>query len=227
MNKIDLDEMFTCYGVIREMLNDRGYLEDEEDNVTKKQIKYATSRDEMKKVLDNFSSDPSKTMRRLRMIRHHAMYNKTVYVFFVGSNIGVKEINYYDEVMVKHDPPVNHAILISVFGGSTLTPFALGRINELNQENGKIIENFHISSLQFNITKHELQPKKMEICTQEEKVQVLSGYGAKECQLQAIPKDDSLAKYFGLQVGDVLKCVRYSESVGNCNYYRICIDPDL
>lgn len=227
MNKIDLDEMFKCYGIVREMLRDRGYLEDEDDPLTKRQIKYATSRDDMKKVLEGFSEDPIKTMKRLRLTRHHAMFNKTIYVFFVGSNIGVTQINHYNEIMSRHDPPVNHAILISVFGGSSLTPFALGRINELNNENGKIIEHFHINDLQFNITKHRLQPKKIEICTCEEKAQLLSGYRLKETQIPSIPQSNDLAKYFGLQIGDVLKCIRYSESVGEYNYYRICVEDEI
>lgn len=225
MNR-DVDKMYKCYETLREMLKDRGYLEDEEDSLTKRQIKYATDVNHMKKALKDYTKNPLHALKKLQMLRHHAMFDRSIYVFFVNCKIGVTTIKHYTTLMEKHVPPVNHCILVSVVSDAVLTPFAVGAINALQSNEGKIVEHFYLSDLLINITKHELQPPKIEICTQEEKDEVLSGYKLKESQLHWIVNTDPLAKYFGLQPRDVLKITRYSETTGKSSFYRICVEDE-
>jgi len=224
MNR-SIEKIHRCYLTIREILKDRGYVEDEDDPTTKRQIRYAEDIKYFKKALVDLNKEPQRCFKKLRMLRHHAMFDKPIYVFFVGAKIGVANVNHYSTIMSEHNPPVHHAILVSVFSEAVLTPFADVRIRALKNEEGQIIEHFYLSQLLINIKNHELQPPKIEICTPEEKEEILKGYKLKETQLHWIVESDPLSKYFGLQPKDMLKITRYSETTGKAVLYRICV-PD-
>lgn len=217
-----IDKIHRCYKTIREMLLDRGYIEDEDDPSTKLHIKCAEDVEFMRNTLSQLDKEPQKALLKLQMIRQHAMFDKILYIFFVNEKIGVRTIHNYVSIMGQHQPPVNHAILVSVSNEAVLTPFAVKCITELYNTEGKIIEHFYLNDLLMNITKHQLQPPKIVICTPEEKEQVLKGYKLKESQMHWILQSDPLSKYFGLQQNDVLKIIRYSETTGKTLFYRIC-----
>ena len=93
--------------------------------------------------------------------------------------------------------------------------------NVLAQDSRKI-ECFKESELLVNITKHVLVPKHF-LLTQEEKEELLKRYKLKETQLPCLQRADPVAKYFGLDRGDVVKIVRNSETAGKYVTYRLVI----
>ncbi|KAG8391135.1 hypothetical protein BUALT_Bualt01G0156400 [Buddleja alternifolia] len=66
------------------------------------------------------------------------------------------------------------------------------------------VETFQITELLVNITKHFLEPKH-EILTPEEKQKLLSKYNIEDKQLPKMVEDDAIARYYGVEKGQVVK----------------------
>lgn len=84
------------------------------------------------------------------------------------------------------------------------------------------IEYFVENELLVNITRHELVPKHIPL-SEDEKQALLKQYKIKDLQLPRILQNDSVARYLGLQRGQVVKIIRPSESAGRYVTYRLCV----
>ncbi|CAG9333712.1 unnamed protein product [Blepharisma stoltei] len=116
-----------------------------------------------------------------------------------------------------HKEGFERAIII---GKGIITPSAKTAIVEL--QNHFIIEYFEEKELLVNITEHELVPKHI-VMTSEEKGALLKRYRVKESQLPKIQTTDPVARYLGLQRGQVVKIIRNSETAGKYITYRLAV----
>ncbi|KAJ4720311.1 putative DNA-directed RNA polymerase II [Melia azedarach] len=81
------------------------------------------------------------------------------------------------------------------------------------------VEIFQITDLLVNITKHILVPKH-EILTVEDKQKLLKKYKVEEKQLPQMLRTDALARYYGLEKGQVLKLTYMDGIAKSLETYR-------
>ncbi|EYU18650.1 hypothetical protein MIMGU_mgv1a0134841mg, partial [Erythranthe guttata] len=66
------------------------------------------------------------------------------------------------------------------------------------------VEIFQIADLLVNVTKHEMKPKH-QVLTNEEKQNLLKKYSIDEKQLPRMLQKDAIARYYGMEKGQVVK----------------------
>jgi DNA-directed RNA polymerase I, II, and III subunit RPABC1 len=112
---------------------------------------------------------------------------------------------------------VRRAILIVNGKFSTLAKQALA---ELAPQ--LLIEHFRDEEVMVDITQHELVPEH-QLLTEEEKRTLLARYKLRESQLPRIQAGDAVARFYGMQRGQVVKIIRPSETAGRYVTYRIVV----
>jgi DNA-directed RNA polymerase subunit H (RpoH/RPB5) len=81
---------------------------------------------------------------------------------------------------------------------------------------------FHISELMINISRHHLVPKH-EVVNKKEEQAILTQYMATKVQLPWILKTDPMAKFLGLESGQIVKITHTSLTNGEYISYRTCV----
>ena len=136
-------------------------------------------------------------------------------VFFPEGDVSVKECKSFAE-RLKGDG-VQRAIIVIA---GKFSNFARTMLAELAPQ--YIIEHFVEEELLIDITEHELVPEHV-LLSPEEKKALLGRYKLRENQLPRIQKSDPVARYFGMQQGQVVKIIRKSETAGRYVTYRIVL----
>jgi len=202
--------LYQVYKTIIQMLKDRGYItptssEDlsKEDFFAKFNINPADgfiSREPLSLLMSN-KNDPT----------------DHICVFFPDEpKVGVKPIRKYCERM--KDAHVQRAIIIVK---QAMTTFAKQALAEMAHQ-GLTLEYFQETELLVNITQHQLVPRHI-LLSREEKQALLDRYKLKEAQLPRIQFSDPVARYYGLQRGQVVKIIRPSETAGRYVTYRLVV----
>eukprot|EP00878_Enallax_costatus_P002337 GHUV01002513.1.p1 GENE.GHUV01002513.1~~GHUV01002513.1.p1 ORF type:complete len:203 (+),score=55.42 GHUV01002513.1:403-1011(+) len=199
-----LTKMYTVRKNCAQMLQDRGYMVHEDDMTMT-----------LEGFRDKFGDVPQKGDLTLLCPLLDDPTDK-IFVFFPdAAKVGVKDIKGIIDTMQSEQ--VKRAIMVQQ---AQLTPFAKGVVAEIS---GRMtIESFTESELLVNITKHILVPEHR-ILTDEEKQTLLKRYKVKENQLPRIQLMDPVARYYGLQRGQVVRIVRPSETAGRYVTYRWCV----
>ncbi|KAJ7976647.1 putative DNA-directed RNA polymerase II [Quillaja saponaria] len=83
------------------------------------------------------------------------------------------------------------------------------------------VENFQITDLLVNITKHVLKPKHR-VLTDREKQNLLKKYNIEEKQLLRLLQQDAIARYYGLERGQVVK-VTYGGEITQLHVTYRCV----
>ncbi|KAJ4829489.1 hypothetical protein Tsubulata_001442 [Turnera subulata] len=176
---------FTSRKTILEMLSDRGY--DVPDS------ELTRSLPEFRAQFSNFPNPGS--LRISASSRSNP--TKKILVIFMGT----------DELKV--------ASILSIFGqlvhGTNLNGLIIVLQSKMNSFARKKldkfpckVEVFEITDLLINTSKHVLQPA-LDILTLEEKQQVLRAHSLKDEQLPQMLETDAIARYYGLEKGQVVK----------------------
>eukprot|EP01114_Cavostelium_apophysatum_P003109 TRINITY_DN1284_c0_g1_i1.p1 TRINITY_DN1284_c0_g1~~TRINITY_DN1284_c0_g1_i1.p1 ORF type:complete len:209 (-),score=45.20 TRINITY_DN1284_c0_g1_i1:14-640(-) len=197
--------LFHVRRTLIQMMVDRGYLvtqnlkeETIEDFKSKWQRDWNETRDSLL-LLFRKSDDPS----------------DQIFIFFPSdAKVGLKPIKNYVEKMKEQQ--VFRSILVIQ---NQLTSFAKTALQEMPSVKYRM-EQFLESELLVNITEHNLVPKHIRLTIQEKK-DLLARYKMKESQLPRIQFNDPVARYYGLEKGDVVKIIRSSETAGKYVTYRL------
>jgi DNA-directed RNA polymerase I, II, and III subunit RPABC1 len=120
-----------------------------------------------------------------------------VIVFLSDSlKFNVKNIQMYITIM--DELQIFHAIIIYKESITVFTKKAIEQSLEMT------FELFAVEDLQYNITKHVLQPK-FECLTTEESTKFKKQYGNR---FPTLRRDDPISKFYGYNKGDVIKITR-------------------
>lgn len=218
-----MDEAYRLWRVrrtVHEMLKDRDYIVKEED--------LTMSFNDFK---EKFGTEQTKTgivtIQRDKLLVMASKQNDPVdmiFVFFPAeTRLGVKHIKEIHTRM--KDNEVKRAILVLQPNISstqrTLSAQSKRAIDGLAAR-GYIIETFQEGELLVNITHHVLVPNHIPM-TDEEKKALMARYKLKETQLPRIRTTDPVARYYGLQRGQVVKIIRPSETAGRYITYRLVV----
>jgi len=195
----------TCF----QMLNDRGYIVSKED-----------LNQGLEEFKDKFMDQDDKEVDKEKLTifaQGQDDSDNQIFVFFPKeAKVGVKKIKDYAEKMKEAD--VKSAIIVV---RTALTAFAKSALQEVFAPKF-LIEQFQEQELLVNITEHNLVPSH-EVLSQEEKETLLRRYRVNETQLPRIQHADPIARYYGLQRGEVVRITRPSQTAGRYVTYRLCI----
>ena len=100
----------------------------------------------------------------------------------------------------------------------------LNFLSELFVRRDRFVTIFNIKRLQFNVTKHELQPQKVLILEEEERNEMMRKYNVKNIdELPEISRFDPLSMALFVRPGQVCKMIRKSPTALLAPYYRVCV----
>lgn len=146
---------------------------------------------------------------RIRFV-HQTERFRLLLLFVKCTKLGKKEV----EAICQRLDDVKRCIVVL---DGNVSPPARTQIESMSPE--LIFEVFQEEQLLVNITQHRLVPRHQPL-TEAQKKAVLARYRVKEGQLPRIDINDPVARYFGLQRGDVVKITRPSETAGRYTTYR-------
>jgi len=135
--------------------------------------------------------------------------------FNTDTSVGIKHLRIFAQALSSG----NHSTGVFV-SNLNITPAALKIIPAVASEYK--IEIFLEVDLLVNITHHELVPTHV-VLSGEERMKLLERYRLKDTQLPRIQLSDPIARYYGLNRGQVVKIIRKSETAGRYASYRLCV----
>lgn len=134
-------------------------------------------------------------------------------VVFRSESVGAKQVKEIVSVLTKEG--IRRAILVN---GGKMTSFAKQAIEEVSS--AVRFETFREEELRVDITEHELVPEHR-VLRPEEKAALLERYKLHETKLPRIQASDPVARFYGMQRGEVVKIIRPSQTAGRYVTYRI------
>ncbi|KAJ2486181.1 DNA-directed RNA polymerases II 24 kDa polypeptide (RNA polymerase II subunit 5) [Coemansia sp. RSA 2050] len=202
----EITRLWRVYRTVHQMCHDRNYL---------------VASSDLDRSLDKFKSEyaPNGKVDRARLtfvVQKKDDPTSQMFFFFPDDkSVGIKPIKDYITKMTKES--VTSGIVVY---RNTLTPSAA---KVMSQISGKYrMEKFNEADLLVNITEHELVPQH-KVLNDEQKKEILKRYRLKETQLPRIQQDDPVARYYGMNRGQVVQIIRPSETAGRYVTYRMCM----
>jgi DNA-directed RNA polymerase I, II, and III subunit RPABC1 len=145
-------------------------------------------------------------------------------VFFpnkdVHTNLGIAPIREYLATM--EEKGCTRAIMVV---HEKLTSPAVTMLKEMELK-GIFIAAFSENELLVDIFEHSKVPRHIKLSPDEKQALLRQLRIASDELLPKIQKQDPMARYLGLDVGDVVMIQRYSMTVANDVYYRVVVDSE-
>ncbi|XP_073126728.1 DNA-directed RNA polymerase V subunit 5A [Henckelia pumila] len=183
-----------------EMLRDRGYA------VPNSEIEVS-----LQEFRDRHGQTPDVDTLRISALHRDDPSLKTLVLFCAPNVVKVNVIRAIVAEIISRDK-LSRLILVVQ---NKITSQALKAVDLISCK----VEIFQILNLLVNITKHELKPKH-QLLTDEEKESLLQKYSIEEKQLPRILQTDAIARYYGLEKGQVVKVTYNGELTQLHSTYR-------
>ena len=132
--------------------------------------------------------------------------NQMIVFFSDISKFNVKNIQVYINIM--SELSIFHSIIIYKDGVTSFTKKTIDQSVEMK------FELFAVEDLQYNITKHRLQPK-FEKLNNDETVNFKAKYGLK---IPTLRRDDPIALFYSYEKGDIIKITRNATGISFITY---------
>ncbi|XP_057457647.1 DNA-directed RNA polymerase V subunit 5C [Lotus japonicus] len=191
---------FQCRKTVLEMLRDRGY------DVPLTDLNLSLS-----EFRSRFGQQPNPQTLGV-CVSHRSRPSNKVQVVFAGTDqIKKGTISGICDQIVDRERLTRLILIVQ----SKMTSFAL---KVLEQKPYKV-EIIKLSDLLVNITNHVLQPK-YEILSANEKQKLLMKYKLEDKQLPYMLRTDAIARYYGLEKGQVIKITHSADMVNSLVTYR-------
>jgi len=206
-DSLEVDRMWRIRKTIMQMCHDRGYL------VTQDELDQT-----LEQFVEQFGDRPSEG-RPSRgdisvLVAHNDDPTDQLFVFFPEEEkVGIKTIKQYCTRMQEEN--ISRAIIVVQL---SMTPSAKQALVDMAPKYQ--LEQFLESELLVNVTEHELVPEHL-VLTPQEKCELLARYKLKDHQLPRMQQGDTIARYFGLRKGQIIKIIRASPTSGRYVTYRI------
>ena len=166
---------------------------------------------------EEFGRDPDRKALQMFLEKTEDSSDQIMVNFPQDEKVGVKPIKELGDQMTQLG--ATRALMIV---RQHVTPFAKQAIAVCHAQQKITIEVWHEHDLLVDITEHELVPTH-EVLDDQEKRTLLKRYRLKPGQLPRIQHKDPVARYFGMEKGQVVKITRNSETAGRYITYRICV----
>ncbi|KAI5682732.1 hypothetical protein M9H77_03960 [Catharanthus roseus] len=187
---------------VLEMLRDRGYLvPDAELELTLQEFR------------DKYTQDPDVSRLRISALHKDDPSNKILVLYCGPSVVKVNTIRLMGQQIMNGESLAGLILIIQ----NQITSQAMKTVELFSFK----VEIFQITDLLVNITKHVLKPRH-QLLTEEEKKRLLEKYSIGEKQLPWMLQKDAIARYYGLEKGQVLK-VTYNSDVFEQHVTYRCI----
>lgn len=164
-----------------------------------------------------FGKDPDRDKLSMSLDKADDPTDQIMVFFPSDVKVGVQPIKKMTEIM----KTVGAARALMIVRNE-VTPFAKQAIGMLQSQQGLTVEMWRESDLLVDITEHELVPTH-QVLDETAKKELLARYRLKPGQLPRIQHKDPVARYYGMEKGQVVKITRDSETAGRYITYRICV----
>lgn len=205
------NKLYKSRKIILEMLRDRGYNTENYENYTPESID----------ILFKTNMKVTKDINPIDIELEES--NKVLIKYLMTPKIRVNNIfSIVEELIEEETYKENDTIILIIKDKLTNYEQVAYYFDNIYSKNKIFIQLFNIDMLMYNVTHHKLVPKHI-MLNEEEKQNLLKKYNVTYEQLQYILKDEPVAKYYGMNKGDVCKIIRNSETAGEFINYRYCV----
>ncbi|XP_009763625.1 DNA-directed RNA polymerase V subunit 5A-like [Nicotiana tabacum] len=197
---VESHRYFLARRTVLEMLKDRGFA-----------IPNSEIESTLEEFREKFGQKPDIERLRISSMHRNDLSNK-VLVIFCGPN--AVKVNVIRSILTQIMNKESLSRLLLIIQKPMTAP-AMKAVELLPFK----VEIFQITDLLVNITKHVLKPKH-ELLNNEEKEKLLKKYNLEEKQLPRMSQKDAIARYYGLEKGQVVKVTYSSEIIETHVTYR-------
>lgn len=212
------DMLVKTRNVVLEMIEMRGYDVSDYSNFNLKDIE---------NMIQNLGKKPNKTdPTPLDMKCKHKTKNHSIHILYnFNSKLKIQNIETILNNMIE-EKTIEESDKIIILSKDTISNEHVfdSQLDALYKKKGNkyFTQVFTIAKLILNIMKHELVPEH-KIISEEKKRSMLKQFDISNfSQLPIILKTDPVAKFLGMQRGDVCEITKPSETAGEYVYYRYC-----
>jgi DNA-directed RNA polymerase subunit H (RpoH/RPB5) len=185
-----------------------GYSKNEIDTMSKNGTLDMLLTDGEKKVYVKYLLDKTATVQDLENIMED-LYENAEDAYRLGTTLQEGQEDEDAIVIITNDDP---------------NPKLKTFLSELWTTRGRFITVIGIKRLQFNVLKHELQPRRIDILTPVEQADLMTKYNMRSLsEFPEISRFDPLALALFLRPGRVCLLVRNSPTALASEYYRVCV----